>query len=305
LRQVLVRIPIPFLDTELPIFGYGLMLFLGFVCCGWWAMRRARREGIDPDNIVDMAMWVFFGGLIGARLFFVVQKGLIEQTGQVTSFWDVFTIWKGGLVYYGGLIGGLAGFLIVVRRRRWNLLHYLDLVIPPAALGLAFGRAGCFLNGCCFGDVCRLPWAIRFPGHFPTGSIPYVNQVWSGWITPGSHMLAVHPTQLYSLANAVLMALLAAAYYRIRRRDGETIGLLMLAYPITRFLLERVRNDEGAIWITGLTISQNVSVAMLALGIWFAWHIRRRPAQHPPGGPDLTTPAPAPVPTRSKRSKRR
>jgi phosphatidylglycerol---prolipoprotein diacylglyceryl transferase len=295
MRQVLIRffghvnehgVPV----GGLPIYGYGLMLFLGFVCCTWWACRRARREGIESDNMLDLALWAFVGGIVGARVFYVIQKGLIQQTGEIRSLLDVFAIWQGGLVYYGGLIGGVTGFFWLVHRRRWNKWQYLDLIVPPVALGLAFGRAGCFLNGCCYGDYCQLPWAITFPGPSaaqPMGSIPYASQVWAGWISHGSAMLHLHPTQLYSLLNAVLLAALAAAFYRVRRRDGETTAYLLIVYPITRFLLEVVRNDEGGIAFTGLTISQNASLLVCVFGCLLLKRLRKRPAQYPPGGPGL------------------
>ena len=271
MRQVLFRIPLYF--TELPIYGYGAMLFLGFVCCTFWASRRARKQGLNPDLIVDLGMWIFIGGLVGARLFYVLQKR--EQYDSLIEF---FYIWKGGLVYYGGVIGGLAGFFLFVRKRRLSALRILDMLTPTIALGLAFGRVGCTLNGCCFGDYCELPWAIAFP----MGSIPWHYQLGAGWI--GSHMppLPLHPTQLYSLLNALLMSALAATYYPLRRREGETTALLCLAYPITRFLIEHLRNDERA-FITPLTVSQNVSILMFALGLVMLVALLRWPVLYPAG----------------------
>ena len=279
MRQVVFHIPL----VNLPIYGYGLMLFLGFVCCTWWATRRAARQGIDPDRITDLAMWVFIGGLVGARLFYVIQKR--DQFGSLLEF---FYIWKGGLVYYGGVIGGLTAFLWYVKRQRLSVWRILDLLAPPIALGLAFGRVGCTLNGCCFGDYCELPWAITFP----IGSIPWGYQVGVGWIGAKAPPLPLHPTQLYSLLNAVLMALLAAAYYPLRRREGETIVMLCLAYPIARFLLECLRNDERA-FITTLTVSQNVSVLTSALGLALLVWLARCPVTYPSGaGPGPPTPVP-------------
>ena len=112
MRQILFHIPI----VGLPIYGYGLMLFLGFVCCTLWAARRARRQDLSPDLVVDLAMWAFVGGLVGARVFYVVQK-----YDQYTSVIELLYIWKGGLVYYGGVIGGLVGFLWYVKRKHLSV----------------------------------------------------------------------------------------------------------------------------------------------------------------------------------------
>jgi len=276
-RQVLFHIPL----IGLPIYGYGLMLFLGFVCCTLWSARRARQQGLNPDHVTDLAMWIFVGGLVGARVFYVLQKH-----EQYSSLIEVLYFWKGGLVYYGGVIGGVVGFLTYVRRRRLSVWRMLDLMAAPVALGLAFGRVGCTLNGCCFGDYSDLPWAIVFPMQ----SIAWHTQVRLGWIGPSAHPLALHPTQLYALLNALLLCLLAAAYYPLRRREGETIVLLCLVYPITRFLIEYLRNDEHA-FVTSLTVSQNVSVGLFVLGVVLLVMLLRSPVLYPAGaGPGPTAP---------------
>src|SRR5262249_33603534 len=137
--------------------------------------------------------------------------------------------------------------------------------------GTFFGRLGCFLNGCCFGDPCRLRWAVAFPAHSP----PWIQQVRLGLIAPDAvQSLPIHPTQLYSAIDALVLLLLLSAAYPLRRRDGEVMGLLMVTYPISRFLIEYLRNDEGA-FFAGLTISQNLSVVLFLGGlVYWAWLLR-------------------------------
>jgi len=261
MRQVLFTIPI---FGGVKIFGYGAMLVLAFVGSTWLAAWRARREKLDPEMVLDMAFWLFAGGLIGARLFYCIQ-----YWGRgIDSFLDIFQYWKGGIVYYGGIIGGVLAFLIYRRVRGFPLRPYLDALAPSIALGTLFGRLGCFLNGCCYGDVCRLPWAVSFPAHSP----PWEAEVRLGLIpADAAHSLPLHPTQIYSAIDALILLVLLTAYYPLRRRDGEVLGVLMIAYPITRFLIEYLRNDE-AIFFAGLTISQTVSVGLILGGaLYWLW----------------------------------
>ena len=159
MRQVLFTIPI---FGGVKVFGYGAMLVLAFISSTWLACWRARRERLDPEVIGDMSFWVFLFGLVGARLFYC-----IEYWGEdIKSLWDVVQYWKGGVVYYGGIVGGVAAFFFYWRLRPFPLRPYMDVLAPSIAVGTLFGRLGCFLNGCCFGDVCRLPWAVSFPDVF-------------------------------------------------------------------------------------------------------------------------------------------
>jgi phosphatidylglycerol:prolipoprotein diacylglycerol transferase len=149
------------------------------------------------------------------------------------------------------------------------------VIAPSLALGVAFGRIGCFLNGCCYGDRCDLPWALRFP----KGSIPWWDHVHQHWITKdAAQSLAVHPTQLYSAFDGFLLVALLSAYYPLRKRDGEVLALLMVTYPITRFLIEMLRDDDG-VFLMGMTVSQLISVAIFlgGVGLW-VWIRLRGPA---------------------------
>lgn len=265
MRQILFEVP----GLGLKVFGYGLMLFFAFLGSMRIAAWRARREKIDPELVYDMALFVFVGGLVGARGFYVLQY----WGTRVVGFWEIFEIWKGGIVLYGSLLGAAAGF-VAYRCLRWfPVLPMLDALAPAMAFGVAIGRLGCFLNGCCYGDACNLPWAVRFPKDSPA----WFSEVSRNLIPPDAdHSLWLHPTQLYSTVDGLILFLLLSAYYPLRRRDGAVFGLLLLTYPITRFLVEHLRNDEG-IFAAGMTISQVVSVALLAFGAVFWAFLATRP----------------------------
>jgi phosphatidylglycerol:prolipoprotein diacylglycerol transferase len=284
MRQVLFEIP----GLHVKLFGYGLMLFFAFLGAMNLAAWRARREKLDPELVYDFALWVFIGGLVGARLFYAVQY----WGDKVHNLADVFKIWQGGIVLYGSIMGGAAGFFLYRLLRPFPLRPMLDVIAPALALGIAIGRLGCFLNGCCYGDHCDLPWAVAFPA----GSPPWAEQVATGLIDRTSAWsLPVHPTQLYSTIDGLILLLLLTAFYPLRRRDGEVMALLMVTYPISRFCIEWLRNDEP-VFLAGMTISQNLSLLLLACGIAFWAYLGRLPKTRYAD----TAPDPAPVPSHAE-----
>jgi phosphatidylglycerol:prolipoprotein diacylglycerol transferase len=266
MRQVLFTLPIL---GGIKLFGYGLMLFLAFMSATRLAAWLARREKLEPEVIHDGSLVVLLGGLVGARLFYVIQYWGV----RIHDVLDAFRIWEGGIVLYGSIIGGAFGVLVYRRLRPFRFLPFLDAIAPSLALGIAVGRFGCFLNGCCYGDVCELPWAVSFPAPSPpweahrAAHLIGTDDLWS---------LPVHPTQLYSVLDGFVLVVLLVAYFPLRRRDGEVMALLMVSYPITRFLIEHLRGDEG-VFAAGMTMSQCISILLLGGGGVF-WHwLARRP----------------------------
>jgi phosphatidylglycerol:prolipoprotein diacylglycerol transferase len=258
---------VPGLGFRLP--GFGLMFLLS--CYGALALTawRARRERLNPDVVFDLAIWLMTGGFLGARVLYIVM-----HPESVGTFADLFKVWQGGIVFYGCIIGGLTGSLIYWYRHPFPFLPMADAVAPSLALGLALGRVGCWLNGCCYGAVCDLPWAVRFPAHSPA----WTRHVEMGMVAPSAlSSLPVHPTQLYSVLDGLILLGLLTAYFPRRRRDGEVMALLMVGYGITRFLVELLRADEGAV-LAGLTLSQHISLGLLIGGVVFWRHLQRQPA---------------------------
>ncbi len=161
MRQILFHIP--GVDWGVP--GYGVAMVVGFLLSVMWAARRALRSGGNPDVVLNCAFLALGGGIFGARLMYVVHYW--RQFAARGSLWQivlgVIDVRKGGLEVYGGFIFVVVLVLAYLRLGRHSIRWYLDIVAPSAALGMAIGRIGCFLNGCCFGGVCDLPWAVRFP----------------------------------------------------------------------------------------------------------------------------------------------
>jgi phosphatidylglycerol:prolipoprotein diacylglycerol transferase len=167
MRQILLEIPLHSwfgIGWDIPIHGYGFMLFLAFIACTWLASVLARRQGIPPELIQDLAIYLFVFGIIGARLTFVFQYFDKFQDNLL----QIFAIWDGGLVFYGSVIGGLVGFILAHRvlfqKHKVSFFNLADVISPCLALGLALGRIGCLLNGCCYGGVAGADCpAIHFP----------------------------------------------------------------------------------------------------------------------------------------------
>lgn len=170
--------------------SYGVMLMLGFLCGIWLGMRWAMRLKADPDIILNIGFVSLFCGVGGARIFFVAHYWQTDFAWQENPIWSAINISAGGLEFYGGLVTAILGGIIYLRyfgryyavgddlkakpTRRTSARLYLDILAPTVMLGLAFGRAGCFLNGCCWGGICAqhqqdgqfeaaLPWALTFP----------------------------------------------------------------------------------------------------------------------------------------------
>jgi phosphatidylglycerol:prolipoprotein diacylglycerol transferase len=181
----------------LPIFGFGAMLFVAFVACNWIATRRALREGISKETIQDLAVWLIVGGLIGGRvasMWHVYSEGKEPWPKSLLEFFsELIRIWQGGLVLYGAVMGGIlayaVGYWVTFRKQGVSTLKLMDVLAPTLAVGICIGRIGCFLNGCCFGQVaCPDCAAVGVP--FPLSAPARSELVQEGYQTVGGFTVA-------------------------------------------------------------------------------------------------------------------
>jgi len=168
--------------------AYAIFLSVGFLTAVFLIVRQNYRDP-NPAPITPMGgLWVFLGGFIGARMYFIMQYESLDQ------WYEAFYIWSGGLVFYGGAIGGFLGGLIYLLIVRAPVIQVADLAVSFVPLAHAIARVGCFLNGCCWGSRTELPWGV----HYPADSMPFRRQVQEGLLgADATQSLPVHATQLY------------------------------------------------------------------------------------------------------------
>ena len=248
--------PIAFQLGSLTITWYGVMVATAFLTGLWTASRRALATGISSEKVLDLGPWLIVGTIVGARALYVFSYWREQFAGQPIT--EVFMVWKGGLVFYGGLIGASLAAMLYARLKKLPLWRLADVLAPSIALGSVFGRIGCLLNGCCYGRECNLPWAI----HFPAGHQTYPH--------------GVHPTEVYdSLLNLVLYLALAWLYRR-KKFDGEVFATYLIGYAVFRFIGEMFRGDYPQLYLGGwATPAQLVSMGILALGVVLWWVLAR------------------------------
>ena len=169
-----IVLPMVATPQGLPIRGYGVFLLIATVSGVLLAIHRAKKVGLAPDVIFSLAFNMFVGGIVGARLFYILQywDNIYDRGSLVRTIGNMVNFVEGGLVVYGSLVGALVAAVWFLRKQQLPVLPIADLVAPSLALGLAIGRIGCLMNGCCYGDVCEQPWAVSFPVESP----PYYDQ---------------------------------------------------------------------------------------------------------------------------------
>ena len=289
LAAAVVAFVLPALDdgAGVPVRGYGVMLLASAAAGTWLSVVRGRSMGIDADTILALGMEVFLWGVVGARLFYVIEyhdQFFAAGRSWTESLAAVLNVAAGGLVVFGSLPTAALAAWRFASRRGLSLPRLADCIAPGLLVGLAIGRIGCFLNGCCYGGPCDLPWAVRFPPESP----PWLDQAARGLLPAAAAngglpwSLPVHPAQLYAAIDAAILAVLACLATPLTRRDGQVFALVLTLHPISRLLLEAIRVDEPPALGTSLSISQLVSLVLLALAAAVWWWTFRQPPQRPP-----------------------
>lgn len=355
--------------------SYGLMMTIGFLTASWLAMRRAMRVKCDPDVILNCCLIALVSGVVGSRIFYVIHYWKTQFAPDENPLLSAINITAGGLEFYGGLIGAIVAVPGYLALKRQSIRLYMDILAISTMWGLSISRIGCFLNGCCWGDLCvtgdggkALPWAVEFPFasgphmrqlenrqvtlpapllhqyNLPIGTGPIARDLISlsvenremperavaeaqevlskakedgvtgeelakleqrleqvrrqaiplfgqlqtidtarAYASPEHpdrkmthselaslashyHSLPVHPTQLYSTINAMLICFVLMAIFNRRKRHGVVIGWMIIMYAVSRFFIEGLRADQPHD-VGGLTVSQGVALAMLATGV--------------------------------------
>lgn len=217
-------LPILFQIGTFKVHSYGVILVLGFVVALLIARARAPKHGIDPKKVTDVSFWALIGGVLGARLLFIIQ----ERPA------DWYSIQFAGLTSFGGIIGGLLVVLVWARVNRIPVRAFLDVLAPAFLIAHAIGRVGCLLNGCCFGNECPgLPWGIP----------------------AGEHNAISHPAQMYDSLMNVAAFFILVNWEKLSFRPGQTFGAMLMLHGTTRFIYEFWRAGTEAQVKAGLASS--------------------------------------------------
>jgi len=263
--------PLVFHIGPLEITGFGIMVMIGFFMAGWAMQTRLRELDLHDQYAWDIILAGVIGGIIGAKLWYVA---LYHDIGLL------FT--RGGLVWYGGLIGGAAAVLFNSARLKVPIRITLDLAAPALAVGQALGRVGCFLVQDDYGIPTSLPWGMKFPEGLPPTTAARLAE-WGVPIPNGvapSTVLAVHPTQLYET-----IALLFVFWLLWRRRDhrhgtGWLFGLYLMLAGTERFLVEFLRAKDDR-FVGPFTLAQIAALLAVALGVWLTGTLGTKAALDP------------------------
>ncbi len=227
---------------------------ISFTCCLciWWTTHRTHQKGLSRNLGLDLILVVLVSGFLGARLFHIIFE---YPSLYVDHPERMFKFWEGGFVYYGGVIAGLLFGILYVKIKKANVRVWLDFSAPIIALGYALGRIGCFLSGCCFGESCTLPWAVKFPlGVEAPAGIP------------------LHPVQLYA---AVFEFILLGFLLFIEKRKqglfttklGDVFYIWLMLHGLGRIVMETFRDDYRGPLFFGLTLSTCISLVMISSGV--------------------------------------
>ncbi len=276
--------------------SYFVLLLSGFLFATAAGAAWAGRIGESADVVVDLGLAMLLAGVAGARLLHVFADGYFMDyvhlcldpsrvdwpldkaeclSTAYDGVWDATKLachpktsdcfawakfWAGGLTYYGGLGGASIAAWFLLRRDRFPFWKAADMAGFAIALGLAFGRMGCLLAGCCFGATCDLPWAVSFPwrsaaseGQFKAHLLPTA-KMWS---------LPVHATQIYESVACLGIAAVCLLWVHPRKRyDGQVFAVFLALYAVARFLLEILRRDDRG-GVMGLSTSQLIGLLLL------------------------------------------
>jgi phosphatidylglycerol:prolipoprotein diacylglycerol transferase len=291
MHPILFEIPTPGLPwgDSLPIYSYGVMLGTSMIVAWYIVMWLGEREGVSRDTLANAFIATAVSSIVGARLLYV-----ITNPDEFESFGDLLALRRGGLVAYGGFLGGYFGALAFAAiTKKMRLMSWADVVAPTLALGLTLTRVGCYLYGCDFG--ARLgddaPSWLRAIGTFPHWHDGPVRDAgspaWSHHVATydlpfdASSSYPVHPTQLYeSLAGVALLAV-TLLVWRHRQFRGHVVTVLAMAYGVWRFAIEYVRDDPERGEAFGFSTSQLISLAIIPVAALFYLHFRKQQRDAP------------------------
>ena len=312
MHQVLFRVP----GLDLPVYGYGVMMVLGFFAGVALAKFLARRRSLDAEVFVNAALIALVSGVVGARLSHVIENWH-DFTRPGLGFWgnmaSVLNMRSGGLTYYGGFLLATPCTILYGVYKKVPLRTGMDIIAPCVMVGLGLGRIGCYLNGCCHGAECDVPWAVTFPYNSNafldhaydrekpldvppplayssprTGTLQFhtpeeLKEIGPEAVELSKHYRSrpVHPAQLYSTITAWIIAALLVAYFTLPHVPGRVFALMLMLEGAARFVLESLRTEPPV--LGPLSLSMVIGIGLVIGGALMWVLCGRFPIERLPG----------------------
>jgi len=250
------------------------MLGLSLVV-GWYiTLGLCEKDGMDRELMGRCYVFTAVSAVVGSRLLYI-----FTNLDRIDSFWDIFKVWQGGLVAYGGFLGGLVGSTIFCKMKGIRLLAWADCAVPSLCSGLAITRIGCLLFGCDFGKPWDGKWAIRFP----KGAPAWNQQLHEKLITADAlKSLPVHPTQIYESINGIILLGMLFLVRKYRKFSGEMFVAFFMGYAPLRYFVETLRADEQRGNVGPLSTSQFIGVVTFFAGAALLVYLYQQYRKNPP-----------------------
>ncbi|OGQ48233.1 MAG: prolipoprotein diacylglyceryl transferase [Deltaproteobacteria bacterium RIFCSPLOWO2_02_FULL_47_10] len=257
---------------KIPIFGgltihtYGALVAFGFLMGIFFITREAKRLGEDPARALDLVFWIIIAALVGSRAYYILTEEFDALLSDPLTF---FKIWRGGLVFQGGVIGAFIVGILLVRYHKLSMWRYMDLFAPAIPLGHFFGRLGCFMTGCCFGRPA--PFESWYAVTFPVNIHSFAPQG-----------IPLYPTQLMEAFGELLIFAGLFIFRKHKRFEGQVMAIYLTAYAVLRLVVEYFRDDRNRVLVfDNFSAAQIVGIVMVscATGIWL-WNRKRNKVEN-------------------------
>ncbi len=218
---------------------YGLVYLLGFLLVFYTLKKNKKELNLTDDNIYDLLLYLFFGVIFGARLFYFIFDEPFTLINEPLEF---FKIWHGGMSFFGSLIGVLLSGFFYCKRKQIDFFKLGDYLVIPTTIALIFGRIANFINGEIVGTVTNLPWCVLFEGYSDCR----------------------HPYQIYASFSHFILLLILFRTRKIKTKNGVLLINFIIFYSVLRVITDFFRDEPK---FFGLTIWQLFSIVFAIIGL--------------------------------------
>jgi phosphatidylglycerol:prolipoprotein diacylglycerol transferase len=251
MHRILFTLNLPFLGP-LDIYTYGAMMAVAFVVALVWMLKYSKPEELTADDVMNFSIYLICFGVVGARLLHVLINLDYFSAHPLT----ILNLRSGGLAWYGAVFGGIIAAIIFARGKKISFWKIADMSSAPVTIGLAIGRMGCFLNGCCYGKPTDVSWGVNFP------------------TMPGGPR---HPTQLYESFMDILVFFILNRIDKKKTFNGETFCYFISFCGIVRFVNEFFREWASPVpYFLGLNVAQFITLSMTIASLIIAWKLSKK-----------------------------